>query len=433
MGEVLFLTQVLPYPLAGGAKIRAYWMLRYLAARYRVTLVSFVREDDTAAAVAHLRTFLDAVVTVPLRRTRRQDVRAGIKGMVTGLPMVIARDEVAAMQQAVRELARQRRFDVIHADQTAMAQYGLLAAEASGGPRPRTVLDQHNAVYKLAERMADEATGALGRLVARREARAFRRYEAGLCRQFDAVLTVTDVDRERLLALFAGDERAAVAARMTTVPIAVDPDGVAPVARQAASDAPPNPPTIVHVGTMFWPPNVAGVLWFARAVLPLIQARLREAGGPEARLVVVGKQPPAAVTALAADARVTVTGYVADVRPILADADAFVIPLHAGGGMRVKLLDAWQWGVPVVTTTVGAEGIDIRPGTDVLVGDTPEAFAEAVVALLTDRALNARLRDAGRRAVAARYDWRHVYRAVDTVYAAAAAQGSASLRNPIRR
>jgi glycosyltransferase involved in cell wall biosynthesis len=162
---------------------------------------------------------------------------------------------------------------------------------------------------------------------------------------------------------------------------------------------------------MFWPPNIQGVLWFAREVLPLIHRQ-----EPEARFVVVGKDPPAEVLALADDPRVDVTGYVADLQPYLAAADAFVVPLHAGGGMRVKILDAWMWGLPVVSTPIGAEGIDTRTGENVLIAPDAPTFAEATLRLLRDKALNRRLRAGGRSWVEAHYSWQAVYKQVDRVY-----------------
>ena len=139
---------------------------------------------------------------------------------------------------------------------------------------------------------------------------------------------------------------------------------------------------------------------------------------PEARLVVIGKKPPPAVQALATEGGrgVTVTGYVDDPGPYLADTAAFIVPLHAGGGMRVKIVDAWRWGVPIVSTTIGAEGIDVRDGENMLVADTAEAFARAVIRLLQEPALGERLRDSGRRWVQEHYDWRTVYGRWDGVY-----------------
>jgi glycosyltransferase involved in cell wall biosynthesis len=413
--QILFLTQVLPYPLDAGPKVRAYHMLRHLSARHEVTLVSFVRGDDTPAAVEHLRGICAAVHTAPIRRAAWRSLRAGIKGLATGLPIVIARDEMGEMIAALRRLVRETPFDVVHADQLSMAGYGRMAARAgagrSGARLPRTVLDEHNAVYVLAQRIAQGESGPLRRAIATREAQAFARYEAAMCRAYDALLTVTAEDRDRLLALCPPEERPAQAGKFTVVPICVDP-----AATPAVRHVPAAAPTILHLGTMFWPPNVAGVLWFAREVLPLIHREL-----PAARFVVVGKNPPAEVRALAADPRVEVTGYVTDPAPYLAAADAFVVPLHAAAGMRVKIVDGWVWGLPIVATPIGAEGIEVCDGENILIaGDAAAggaiAFAAATLRLLTDAPLNARLRTAGRAWVEEKYAWQVAYRKVDEVY-----------------
>jgi glycosyltransferase involved in cell wall biosynthesis len=404
--RVLFLTQVLPYPLNAGPKVRAYHMLRHLAEKYPVTLVSFVRADDAPEAVAHLRDICQAVHTVPLRRSLGRNLWAGVKGILTGLPVVVARDESRQMVATLRRLARENTFAVVHADQLSMAGYGQIAA---GQGLSRTLLDEHNAIYLLARRMAETEPHRLRRAIMRREARAFARYEAAMCRAYDAVLTVTREDREHLLALFPPAQRAALAEKFTVVPICVDPTQTWPVAHRPRPED--GRPTILHLGTMFWPPNVTGVLWFAREVLPLIWQQL-----PGVRFVIVGKAPPPEVQALAADPRVEVTGYVADPTPYLMEADAFVVPLHAGGGMRVKILDAWLWGVPIVSTPIGAEGIEVRDGENILIADGAPAFAAATLRLLTDEALNRRLRTAGRSWVEARYAWQTVYSRVDQVY-----------------
>ncbi len=259
MSHILFLTQVLPYPLDAGPKVRAYHMLRHLAERHRVSLVSFVRGDDTPEAVAHLRGICETVHAVPMRRSTWRNVRAGARGLLTGLPVVVVRDEIAEMAAKLRGLASTTAFDVVHADQLSMAGYGQLAAraiEAVGPRRPRTLLDEHNAIYLLTERMAGAERQPLRKLIMQREARAFRRYEARMCRAYDAVLTVTEEDRGHLLQLGAGD-------KFTVVPICVDPARTPAIPRVAGG-----PPAILHLGTMFWPPNVAGVLWFAPRCCP---------------------------------------------------------------------------------------------------------------------------------------------------------------------
>ncbi len=328
MAKVLFLTQVLPYPLDAGPKVRAYHVLRHLAAHHDLTLVSFIRPDDLPAAVDHLRSFCQAVHPIPIRRSLAFDLRAVVKGLATGRPFVIERDDQPAMRQTLAQLARSQSFDLIHADQTAMAGWGQWAADrrvqvAGGGwraagmdRRPATVLDQHNAVHMLVRRMAATEPSLWRRQIMQREAAAFARFEAYHCSCYDAVLTVSDEDRRHLLKLFPSDHPAGgptsdllgagLAARFTVIPIAVDPTLSTPVvhrSRQAPSTALRTGPMILHLGALLWPPNSAGVVWFARQVLPWIHQRL-----PQTRFVVAGKQPPAAVRALAADPRIQVLG-----------------------------------------------------------------------------------------------------------------------------
>jgi polysaccharide biosynthesis protein PslH len=406
MGRILYLTQVLPYPLDSGAKVRQYHMVRHLAKRHEVTLVSFTRSDDPPEAIEHLEAICGTVCAVPMRRSLWRNLRAGAKGLLTGLPMVVARDEISEMVATLRRLVERTAFDVIHADQLSMAGYGRLAARMSRPHQPQTLLDEHNAIYVLTRRMADTEQNPLRRLVMAREARAFARYEARMVKAYDAMLTVIPEDQERLLALFDPAERQTLARKFTVVPICVDVDQEPPVTPQGG-----HAPTILHLGTMFWPPNIHGVLWFVREVLPLIRERM-----PEAEFVVIGKNPPSEVEALAANPRIHVTGYVADLAPYLAQTDVFVVPLHAGSGMRVKIVEAWMRGLPVVSTPIGAEGIEVRDGENILLAADAPAFAEATVRLLTDSALNQRLRSQGRSWVETHYSWQSVYERADQVY-----------------
>jgi hypothetical protein len=161
MPRILFLTQVLPYPLDAGPKVRAYHILRHLAQTHELTLVSFVRPDDPASAIGHLRRICHAVHTAPIKRSLWRNGRAAIKGLSTGLPIVIVRDEMPEMIALLRKLTREQRFDIIHADQTSMAGYGQMAARSG---HSRTVLDQHNAIHMLARRMATQERNPLRKL-----------------------------------------------------------------------------------------------------------------------------------------------------------------------------------------------------------------------------------------------------------------------------
>jgi glycosyltransferase involved in cell wall biosynthesis len=404
--RILFLTQVLPYPLDAGPKVRAYYTLRHLAARgHAITLVSFMRGNDTSEAVEHLRGYCERVITVPLQRSRWRDVLALGRSLLTGEPLLIARDHVAPMYTCVQALVDECHFGAIHADQLWMAPYALAARARAERQfeKPRSILDQHNAVFLIPRRMAAQARNPFTRLGYSRESARMAAFEARTCLAFDRVVTVTDEDQHYLLQLYQNGRRPYFAG---VIPICLDP-GPIPDIRQTTEAA-----EALFIGGMHWPPNADGVEWFAHQVLPLVKAQV-----PTVRFTAIGKQPPQSLQAEVLAGRIHAPGYVAELQTFWARSNVFVVPLRAGGGMRVKILDAWAQGVPVVSTTVGAEGLAYSPGENVLLADSASEFAQAVIRLLTDRALADRLAQGGRATIEKHYDWRTVYAAWDAVYA----------------
>jgi glycosyltransferase involved in cell wall biosynthesis len=234
-------------------------------------------------------------------------------------------------------------------------------------------------------------------------------------RRFHRTLAATEADRGALrsAARAEGAARGDGATgtsddRITVVPIGVDTAALRPVPRAASSTE------ILTLGALHYRPNLDGIRWFAREVLPRARRDMATA-----TLTIVGPRPARDLVTLARrqPGVVRVTGYVPDVTPYFAHAGVVVVPVRAGAGMRVRILEAFARAVPVVTTTVGLEGIEAEPGRDVLVADTAEALAAAVVRVLRDPALAAELAVRGRRLVEARYDWRVALAGLDRVYA----------------
>jgi polysaccharide biosynthesis protein PslH len=411
VARILFLTQVLPYPLYGGPKIRAYYILRYLARNHELTLVSFVRGDDRPEDLDHLRQFCKKIYPVKLERSRLKDSQSLIESLIGGIPVVIARDRIPAMESTLRQLVNEATYDVVHADQTSMAHYGLLAKSCHPpNKKPATLLDQHNALYLVVQRQSHYERSRFMGMLWRREARLLKKYEASLLGRYDTILTVTVEDKEALLDLLPDDEVERREKNIEVIPICVDPAG------QQMIELVDQGPRILHLGTMFWPPNIEGVLWFANQVLPYI---LQEV--PEAKFIIAGKNPPPQIQALTYSSspfsgNIDVTGFVPDPTGLLASSRVFVVPLLAGGGMRVKILDAWLWGIPVVSTTIGAEGILKKPEQDILIADEPQEFASEIVRVLKDPAMAYKLREKGRASVEMHYDWQKVYQRLDVVY-----------------
>lgn len=400
----------MPYPLVGGAKIRAYYLIRQLARQHEVTLVSFTREDDQPDYVRHLAEYCVGVHTIRMERSPLKDLRAVIESYLRGKPIVINRDRLQSMQSLIIQLTTENWFDIVHADQTSMAEYGLFAAaQYSIVKQPLTILDQHNALFKLVSRQAKHEHG-IGRLFWSREGRLLAEYERQLCLDYAQIITVTDEDARGLLGLFNSGPREKIAEKVSTIPICVDPAEKPPINRDQAEN------NVLHLGTMFWPPNVEGVLWFARAVLPLIIREL-----PDVRFIIAGKNPPKAVMDLVHSdnevaSNIEVTGFIPDAGSVIAQSKVFVVPLLAGGGMRVKILDAWLWGIPLVSTGIGAEGIDINPGKDILIADDPSEFAQHVITVLKDPVFAAQMVKNGRQTVETHYNWRTTYPMIEQVY-----------------
>lgn len=406
--NILFLTQVLPWPLDAGPKSRAYYVLRALAREHRITLLSFVRASDSAAAVEHLRQVCDRVETVPMVRSRARDGWFLARSLAGPTPFVIERDRVDAMDRAIRTLVAETPFDAVHADQLWMANYALRACAAHApGARPFSVLDQHNATWRIFDRLASGEPNPLKRRLLALESRKLARYEIETCRRFDAVTWVTQEDVDEM----------AAAANGLPVPNA----GVIPICIDAAAEPPldraAHPRRLTFLGGLHYPPNAQGALWFAREVFPQVLAAV-----PDAKLTVIGRDPPAALHALGLPpGSLDVTGYVDDPLPYLRESAAFLVPLLAGGGMRVKILDGWRWGLPIISTSVGAEGIRYVGGRDLLVADDAESFAGAAVGLLTNPEMRECLGSAGRCWVEQAYHWPVVYQRWNELYDAARA------------
>jgi len=390
--RIIFLTQVLPLPLDAGPKVRAFHVLEYLAqAGHEVHLLSFVRQGDSDESVQALRRICASVEIVPLVRSRLRDLRDGLQSLWTDMPFLVRRDQVAPMWRRIEAVARRHAFDALHADQLWMAPYGMNGL----GPGLR-VLDQHNAVFMVPRRMADHQRNPVARRLLRHEAGKLQAFERRTCEAFSRVVWVTEEDRRAVLP--AG----AAPAGHSVIPIAVDPARQPVVARA-------NPFRVTFLGGMHWPPNMEGVEWFVRDVWPLVARAV-----PSSVLTLIGKGGPAGLAS--PGSRIEVTGYVDDPARYLAETAAFVVPLRSGAGMRVKILDAWCWGLPIVSTRVGAEGLRTGDGENILLADDAEAFAAAVVRVLQDPATARRIADGGRQSVEAYYDWRRVYRAWDRVY-----------------
>ena len=425
--RLLFLAHLLPWPLNGGGQIKSYHTLRLLAGAFDITLLSFVRPgDDVPAALSALGPLcVGGVQTVPLGRTRFSNAWAAFSALASGRSFLVLRDESRAMHHAVGAALASHTYAVLHADHLPM-----MAFVPPDTGQTRVVLDNHNIEHRIIQRIAETpGTRPATRFYAGCEWPKLRAFELAACRRADIVLTVSDEDAQGLQRLDTG-----LVGKIAAVPIGVDTAYFAPYSHPPApslirtregesetntgisvegpsgsGDSALNElplsrsdegggrgvgVTLLSIGTLFWPPNVDGAQWFCRDVLPIIKTAV-----PDVCFHLVGARPNKEIYALAQNdpAHVRVFGSVPDVRPFAQNCGAFVVPLRSGSGMRVKILNAFAMRLPVVSTTLGAEGITYaKNGEHFLLADTPQEFADACVRVLQDRAFAARIAQVGR-------------------------------------
>jgi glycosyltransferase involved in cell wall biosynthesis len=360
-------TKFLPLPDNNGGKQRSLAIARRLAELGDLVLCGY---DDGSADRAGLRELGIDVRAVP----RRLTPAGAARGALAARSVSAGRFWSAAMVKAVRGAADESAIDLLQ------VEYQQMVPLVQSLPAKKSILDLHNIESALVDSYARARSG-LPALLFRSEAVALRRMERRTIGRFDHVLVVSDQEKARL----------PTGARS----VLVCPNGREPSAM--LPDAPD--PIVAFVATMGWAPNVDAAVWLGREIWPEVLARV-----PEARLLLIGRDPAPAVRALA-DERIEVTGTVADVNPFLARARVVVAPLRAGGGTRLKIMEALDVGRPVVATSVGCEGMDDLVGRGVVVADTVSALAQAIADLLLDPARAAALGRAGHKAVAAGHTW----------------------------
>jgi sugar transferase (PEP-CTERM/EpsH1 system associated) len=386
--RILFLTPRLPYPPNRGGEIIIFNFLKHLAARHEVALVSFYDHREDLANRAALLEYCVRVDAVPRPGKLSPGVMLRCLG---GTSYSIARHTSPAYRGAVREVVQEFRPDLAQIEIFFMGNY---LDELAG---IRTVLHMHDVTWVMWDRMAQVSRPGLRPLIALEAAR-IRRDELRICRAVDVCVTVSETDQRRLLEAAGGSVRSAV-----VVP-GVDAAAFEPVDPVEATH------DLVFVGSMHYLPNVDAAEFFVHDVLPRIAREV-----PDVTFTIVGTRPSAAVRRLAADPRVRVTGAVADVRPYYAAAAATIVPLRIAGGVRMKILEAMAFGVPIVSTTIGAEGLGLTHGRELLLGDGPQGLAEAAIRVLRDAGLR-RMLAAGARDAAVRRSWHEVGLSLEAVY-----------------
>ena len=401
--KILFLSLRCPYPPHRGDRIRSYNFIKQLSKQHAVTLVYFAESETDIESAKHLEPFCERIEWVRFHRSFAL-LNAGVH-CLSKHPLQLHYWYTPQMQRRINALLTQERFELIHAQLFRMGQY---VTEVQG---PTKVLDLCDSLaLNLSRRAELESNPWLAkikldctpkRFLVKLEEKRVRRYEVDIMKAFDCGTVVARFDRDYLL---AQDD----SLNLSIVPMGVD-----------LGYFQPNPitqpaPMLLFTGTMNYFPNADAAIYFCDEVFPRIRER-----HPEACFYVVGNQPSEPVKRLEAHEGVTVTGYVPDVRPYFEKASVFVAPLRAGSGIQTKNLEAMAMGVPVVTTSVGAMGLEADIGKELLVADTPADFAEQVIHLLDNIRLRKTLAQTARTRVENSYSWEAIGERLKHVYAQA--------------
>jgi sugar transferase (PEP-CTERM/EpsH1 system associated) len=390
--KVLFLTARPPYPLDTGAKIRTWHILSGYADRFDVDVLHFsdpgVDEKWTAVAkhigVCGVYSVENPGMNQPA--TLAQFATAVLKDLPVSSVKYIRKDFSNQFKKMVAQ-----GYDVVHVDTIHLAG-GVASLKQLPGP-PLTILNAHNVECQIARRMRDLESSLPRRMALSIHARNMERFERRAFALADMVLAVSEEDRGRI------DAMARVSGKATLVENGVDENYFTPGMDQEIDSN-----SLVFVGSMDWRPNVDGVKWFVSEILPLIRQQ-----HPQAMLTIVGRSPHAEVADLHSPGQgVVVTGTVDDVRPYVRIASVVVVPLRFGGGTRLKILEAFAMKKAVVSTSLGAEGIQCLNGKHLYIENKSQAFAHACLKLMRNDANRHDLGENGRNLALSQYSWSSV-------------------------
>ena len=390
--KILFLSPTVPFPLTDGGRIRVFNLLKQIAVKSDVTLLALETQLTDIEGVTELQQLGIQVYLVPNAPTLpRLSFGTLLNAFLKRQPITVARYALPAYRQKFRELVAAENFDLVHYEMFHMAQFQTEVDLPS-------VLSQQNVDSAIWRRLCGETANPFYKFAYWTQQLAFQRYERVLSPKFDAVTCTSAIDA----AVF---QRHCAADTIEIIPNGVDVTHYQP---DFTSEATAH---LIYIGSMDWYPNEDAVAFFADEVLPRIQENV-----PDVQFSIVGGNPSARVQRLAEREGVVVTGRVPEIKPYFAEATVFVVPLRIGSGTRLKILEALAMGKAIVSTAVGAEGLDLKDGEEIFIADAPTTFADAVTRLLTDASLRRRIGENGRARVERDYDWRSIGEKLHQLY-----------------
>jgi glycosyltransferase involved in cell wall biosynthesis len=388
--KILWVNTNFLHPATKGGQIRTLEMLRHLHRRHEIHYVA-ISDPAQPEGPTHVHEYSAKAYPFHYRIPQKPSPAFWwqlASGVISPTPLAVSRFHPPGMQPFLEDLIRREKFDRAVVDHLAPAAYFP--------DLPRAVLFQHNVETVIWRRRFEHAPTPLHRWYYQLQARRMFEFERRVSLAAGHIVAVSAADAAAMRKLF-GVTRVSEIATGVNLEYFQPPDPL-PAAPEKAAD-------LVFVGSMDWLPNVDGALYFVREILPLIRRRR------DCSLAIVGRTPPPKITELAArDSRIHVTGTVPDIRPYLWNAAVSIVPLRIGGGTRLKIYEAMAARIPVVSTTIGAEGLTVHPPADIRIADTPEDFADRCLELLSDSVERQRVRTSACEMVNANFSWERVSR-----------------------
>ena len=402
--KILFLTPQSPYPPRQGAALRNYHLLRHCSSKHEVHLLTCLPPRSEAWHELELSNICSRVEG--FRQPERPLHSRLISSLTATKPDMALRLEQEGSHSVLRRMLAEENYDLVQVEGLEMAPYGFKILGASGD-RPPVVFDAHNAEYLLQKRAAVMDARSLDRWHAAGYSllqwRKLYHYERAFCRAVDGIISVSEPDRQALSSL------------AQETPIVSVPNGIELSRYEPGPLTAMSPPLLVFTGKMDYRPNVDAMLWFGLKVFPRIRRQL------DVRLQIVGMDPHPRLDRLRTNTDVELTGAVEDVVPYIRRASVYLTPMRVGGGTRFKILEALACAKPVVSTSLGVEGIPLRDGEHLMIADDAQSFADAVLSLLRDQDAggeNSRaLGRAGRSFVEKHFTWDRILPQLDAFHA----------------
>lgn len=377
--KVLFLMSQLPYPPDTGAKIRTFNLIKRLSLNHNINLITFGDKKIELFKIKAMKEFCKEIILIPKNRFKYIKL---FFNLFSFLPYTIKKYYSKKMKKTINKLIGQNRFDLIHCDSLQMS---LNIISLNSIPK---VLTEHNIESQILQRYAQKEKNLFKKIFIYLQWKKLANYEFTVCQKFDFCITVSEKDKRCL-------KESAKIKNLAVVSNGVDCNYFIP------QDTSTRPFSLIFTGSLDWLPNEDALCYFFSEIYPLIKQDANQVS-----MSVVGRSPTKRILAYAQnDSSIRIVGRVEDVRPFIAQADIFVIPLRIGGGTRLKILEAMAMAKPVVSTTIGAEGLEVESEKNIILADRPEDFAKRVVKLFSDYQLKNSIATEGRKLVEEKYDW----------------------------